>query len=384
MWKPRKRHRLTRQELYDLVWSDPVYKVAARYGISGTGLAKICRNASIPLPERGYWSRVQAGQTVKRYPLRPAKTAENESVVILQGDGPRPKPPPRPALERPIAKAIENEKLDKNRILVSEQIARLHPEVKKIAEAWAVRKSSWNNRNPRPEPLELRRRRILHAFFRAVEDRGGTVSAKPYDTGFTVTLFGSEFALSCDEPERRVRVPLTREELKNRSEWDKRDYKTVSERTGVLRMRVIWDSSRHKDFLEKDDAPLESRLNDVMGYLLENSITVAERDRRADAARKAAAEAEALRAKAELQQLKAEEVRRREEERINALIERAERWNKACRIRAFVDAASSVTGYAEESWIAWARSVADRLDPIASNEDPDPPRCRGWWEEDDD
>jgi hypothetical protein len=93
MWKPRKRHELTRQELYDLVWSEPVYKVAERYRISGVGLAKICRKASIPLPERGYWNRIQAGHKIRRQALRPLKTGESASLIITEGEGPRPKTP---------------------------------------------------------------------------------------------------------------------------------------------------------------------------------------------------------------------------------------------------------------------------------------------------
>ncbi len=31
MWKPRKCHELTRDQLYDLIWSEPAYKVAERF-----------------------------------------------------------------------------------------------------------------------------------------------------------------------------------------------------------------------------------------------------------------------------------------------------------------------------------------------------------------
>jgi hypothetical protein len=198
-----------------------------------------------------------------------------------------------------------------------------------------------------------------------------------------VALFGSEFSLSCSEPERRVRVPMTREQLKKRPQWETRDYSTVSQSTGVLRMRVSSGVDHHKDFVDKDDTPLESRLNDVIVHLLENSITVAERDRRAEAARKAAAEDAARRAEAEIRQLEAEEARRREQERVNALVDRAERWDRACRVRAFVEAAALIEGYAKESWLVWARGVADKMDPLASTEDPDPPARRYWWDEQD-
>jgi hypothetical protein len=38
-------HRLTRGELYDLVWSHPTQRVAKQFGISDVGLAEACRRA---------------------------------------------------------------------------------------------------------------------------------------------------------------------------------------------------------------------------------------------------------------------------------------------------------------------------------------------------
>jgi hypothetical protein len=110
MWN-RERHRLTRQELYDLVWTEPAYKVAERYGISGVALAKRCRNAAIPLPTRGYWAKLQFGKKTKRTPLKPPPLGTSETVVIIQGTGPRPKveKESEPALDPQIAAAIAAE-----------------------------------------------------------------------------------------------------------------------------------------------------------------------------------------------------------------------------------------------------------------------------------
>jgi len=44
-------------ELNEQVWAEPMILLATRYGITGTGLAKICRKLSIPVPPRGYWQR---------------------------------------------------------------------------------------------------------------------------------------------------------------------------------------------------------------------------------------------------------------------------------------------------------------------------------------
>ncbi|MGH7707617.1 MAG: MBL fold metallo-hydrolase, partial [Vulcanimicrobiaceae bacterium] len=67
----------------------------------------------------------------------------------------------------------------------------------------------------------------------------------------------------------------------------------------------------------------------VMIWLLQHSITVAERDRRAEAARIAAAETEQRRGKNSSGWWEDEERRRREEERIGALIEEARQWRNA-------------------------------------------------------
>ena len=52
--------------------SKPMYKLAAEYSLSGPGFAKACKAASIPVRERGYWNKLQAGKSVckRRLPLR--------------------------------------------------------------------------------------------------------------------------------------------------------------------------------------------------------------------------------------------------------------------------------------------------------------------------
>jgi hypothetical protein len=62
-----KNQSLTRSQLYDLVWSKPVCDVAEYFGVSGMVLAKRCRRLRVPVPPKGYWSRVAVGQK----PFRP-------------------------------------------------------------------------------------------------------------------------------------------------------------------------------------------------------------------------------------------------------------------------------------------------------------------------
>jgi len=57
---------LTRQELYDLVWSKPMIHVAKCFGISDVMLGKICRDLNVPRPPRGYWASLKANSNSKR------------------------------------------------------------------------------------------------------------------------------------------------------------------------------------------------------------------------------------------------------------------------------------------------------------------------------
>ena len=47
---------LSRQELYERVWSAPVSKIAPEFGLSDVGLAKACRRLKVPIPSVGYWA----------------------------------------------------------------------------------------------------------------------------------------------------------------------------------------------------------------------------------------------------------------------------------------------------------------------------------------
>ena len=72
----------SRVELYELVWSKPMTHLAKELGLSDVGLRKICVKYGIPLPLRGYWSRLQFG---KQDP-RPELPFENNNPQIRLPD----------------------------------------------------------------------------------------------------------------------------------------------------------------------------------------------------------------------------------------------------------------------------------------------------------
>jgi hypothetical protein len=74
---------LSREDLYELAWSKPISDLAQDFGISDVGLAKRCRRLGIPIPGRGYWARVDAGQTPYR-PKLPKREAQWHDATALK------------------------------------------------------------------------------------------------------------------------------------------------------------------------------------------------------------------------------------------------------------------------------------------------------------
>lgn len=53
---------LTREVLYKLVWSEPMLKVAGRFGVSSSYMARVCTQMNVPRPARGYWAKIATGE----------------------------------------------------------------------------------------------------------------------------------------------------------------------------------------------------------------------------------------------------------------------------------------------------------------------------------
>ncbi|APO52368.1 hypothetical protein ACVILJ_001570 [Bradyrhizobium diazoefficiens] len=72
----------TRQELYDLVWTTPVVKLAKEFGLSDVGLRKTCVRYQIPTPPLGYWAKLSFGKPVKQTPLLPPGPGVSDRVLV--------------------------------------------------------------------------------------------------------------------------------------------------------------------------------------------------------------------------------------------------------------------------------------------------------------
>jgi integrase len=90
---PPKSQSFTRQQLYELVWSQPVTTLAKTLGVSDVGLAKACRRADIPVPHRGYWAKINAARPAAR-PELPQRIQKCQDRIDISHVYPNANAPP--------------------------------------------------------------------------------------------------------------------------------------------------------------------------------------------------------------------------------------------------------------------------------------------------
>lgn len=88
---------ISREELYELVWSKPMTKVAEQFEVSSSYMARVCTILNVPRPERGYRAKLAVGKAPGRQPLPEARPGDQLS---WSRDGelrppPKPQSPPR-------------------------------------------------------------------------------------------------------------------------------------------------------------------------------------------------------------------------------------------------------------------------------------------------
>jgi len=57
---------ITRDDLYKLVWEEPLGKIAKRYEISSNEITKACNQLDIPKPEQGHWTKIDLGHQIQK------------------------------------------------------------------------------------------------------------------------------------------------------------------------------------------------------------------------------------------------------------------------------------------------------------------------------
>jgi hypothetical protein len=70
---------VSREELYVMVWSMPMIKVAEGFKVSGSYMARVCSALRVPRPERGHWTKLAVGKAHEKPPLPEAQPGDQLS-----------------------------------------------------------------------------------------------------------------------------------------------------------------------------------------------------------------------------------------------------------------------------------------------------------------
>jgi hypothetical protein len=264
---------VSRDGLYDLVWTEPVMKLAARFGVSDVAVAKACRKYRIPLPGRGYWARIAAGQMMNKTPL---PKGENETITFTV-DGRETPAPIKSSLQISVPVTMRN-----LHPMAAKTYAELQQQIKskdwgRYGQNWGRTSASSDFLNIRVTPIQLDRAvRIASAVLSAAADRGYVLrlsDRQEYGRNRRVEFVveGVPITLEMFEPVSQTKhVPTAAEqrELDRGSYWRVPEYDFVS--TGKQRLTLSPPRGFDKSFADTRDQKLEDMLAACRTYVGES------------------------------------------------------------------------------------------------------------------
>ncbi len=373
---------LTREELYELVWTTPMSRLAAEYEISDVGLKKLCARHNIPTPPRGYWAQRDAGRAPSRPKLPASKdrspiqlrVATTDEHVTVAKDA--------------LALAIEEAKRPENRVSVSDRL-RSPPQL--------VREAKDLLKDATPDDLGILERpsgcldirvsrgqlsralRIADALVRVFDRRGWEVAVQP--DGTFVQVDDVPIAVTIEEGLETFELPPKPEITSSYSfHYNRRE--TGRRPSGHLTVAIreahhLWHHNQQRNWRGSEKRALEERLTDVIVGMLKLSSAV-----KADIAEKERNAIEEQERKRQVQvalneQKRLQEALAEEKASVELLLNQAARWRESKSVRLFIDEARErgrideleLEGDDLARWISWAEEQADRLDPFS----PSPP-----------
>ncbi len=348
---------LTREQLYEKVWSQSISSLAKEWGISDVGLAKICKRYNIPRPGLGYWARKEHGYNPKQTPLPEEEDISIEIHSHQTESGVTDQEQVKEARERNIAEGeIENQ------IIVPETLDNPHP---------LVVRTEKNLRGAKKDEKGLltatakgtlslvvapafvdRAMRILDALIKTLESRGmkiriedgdhkscigspwqhwwySTYLSKTLNERTLVSVLGEDLEICLAEQiDRRERQPSPKE-IKEHP-WYRRpvyEYRP----NGRFSLYILNVEGIRHTWSDTDKKSLEDLMNSFVKGLMKAAVYV--RTKRLEREKEEREREERRRKIEEIKRL-----RREEEQMLKVLDQQVSNWHQSMRIRQYVEA----------------------------------------------
>jgi hypothetical protein len=343
--------KLTRKELYDLVWSQSLRSLSKKYNISDTGLRKICISMGIPVPKAGHWAKLQHGKSVLTKSLPSNFSGKQAATLEVRDEQSKNRLIQLESLQQEIQSSPSSSDL-----IVPEKLTSPDPLIATTKDNLAKNKDGHRQKGDiiHLDPLDIRvtqknvsrSLRFLDTLIKALRKRGHDIACEKDNTN---VIIGHE----------RIHISL-KEKLSRDVTISGRYPAHVSVPTGDLSFKIEAGYIRREmsDGREK----LEQKLPSIIAKL----------------------EVEGARLKEETIKREKEKAEREERERIERehkerrqkalchfsdLYYKSQQWRKVALIRDYINdvetKARSNSNLTEEliEWISSARKKADWFDP---------------------
>lgn len=356
--------KVTREQLYEMVWREPLMKVADRFGILPYDLAEICRKHDVPRPASGHWQKVSAGKPLNQ-PTLPDRPYAALTIVI----SPRIKETEQ-AIDPRALELMDRAQAALQRNPVQDHVDRPHSIIRgwkqdharRTAEARRDR-TGWGATAPAPySDIESRRHRILESIFRTMDAIGAKVR-EGEKGALLISMLGENIEFQVRERLRQVRRAPNSQE----SRWHSAGH-LVTELQGTGRLLFAvktyvpdWGS---REWEEDEKRPLEALLPEIISLLPQIAVRLADRTKRREEERQESQRREAERY--ERQQLAKQQAAR--VDAFLSLSDQARRIEDAKaflqRLREMGRAEAMVGDRSVSEWIQWAENFISASDPL--------------------
>jgi hypothetical protein len=369
----------SREQLYDLVWSEPIKGLAKRFELTDNGFRKRILHLNIPLPDRSYWAKANASKPKVKIKLPPRGPAQPHSIDLGPNSGwgwnPGPeeilsqRPPLEPVFDEPLEALEERVRRKLGTVERIKTVTPAHGPIYRYVladqkQAEVHRASNFNYHWNKPlfqSDFENRRFKFLARLFAGLLKFGGRLNLSgetARECSISVGLANVAFALDhpSAKPDRLGKWPT-------REGWADLLRLTIGTASGEA--SSMWEDNEHEG--------LESQLTNIVVSL----VVEAERVYRAAEfahhkralTRRVEADEALVRRREDQRRAEQEAIAKAAKQAESELLSKAHAYRDAEAIRQLVSALQSrlkdqpAMDEPLDQWATWALEIADQKDP---------------------
>ncbi|MDD2211697.1 MAG: hypothetical protein PHV56_01775 [Clostridia bacterium] len=380
-----------REKLYKEVWAEPMIKVALRYNVSDVALKKTCKKLNVPVPGRGYWSKIYAGEKI---PIPQLPQQQETKGVIIREYSNRQVENFKAMKKADILLFLPEDRREEVKafcasLVVPDELKQPHGFVRDTIQYYRSRKDT--TKPPKNHVFyfrtsaeqEQRAYRIWDTLFKALEQLGYTVKIEsprgqqywnydpPASSNVVYFQLGQDkVPVYIREFQQRVPHEPTEKELAEKKRYS---YTTIPEYdyiyNGKLTFTIDEYHAKRKSWNDGKIKSIDNEIGDIVIGVIEAIQTVKVRREEREVVEK-------RRKEQEIRRLELQKKRDMEKERLNLLITKANDFYQAQKLYEYIAAIEKMLPNVQENeqkeltqYILWAKQKADWLNPLVGRVD---------------